>query len=540
MINRWRSLGIPVLVAGCLLAAPLTASAAAPRGDSDPGKPTLSEKVPFQYIPAAQKDRMAAQAPLVAAAQRLRDAIEAGDRTDRAGYTGIALTEDGVRVYWKGKAPSDVRKLVRTEKVAELRTARYSRTELKAAEQEALAYIARTDGPVFGLRVPADGSGLVAQSSTALPSAKATAFKAKAVSRSDVGLSLEVAPAPKPQGRVDDFAPYYGGGRITNPDGSGCSSGFAVTRNNIQYLLTAGHCGWPGGTFNNGNNTRTVGVGDSENVSHDILLIRAGASGRIFDGGGLKLYEDRGQFTKAVSGWNDAFPNEWVCQSGMTSGAQCTIQNSNDFSYSYSFGGETYTDLVAAYSRGGIASRPGDSGGPVFTLNGEKVTAKGTISGGSSYYPIKISYNGKCLDADANALNRNGTRIQLWDCNNTMQQNFVFTNDGSIRSATNQAYCLDADLGTIANNGTTVQLWQCNGSNQQKWKFNGSVAGPIRSIYNNRCLDADLNRINTNGAKVQLWDCNNSGQQGWGPQTRVLYQDFRTANTDFGIGVITQ
>lgn len=122
----------------------------------------------------------------------------------------------------------------------------------------------------------------------------------------------------------------------------------------------------------------------------------------------------------------------------MTSGAQCNIQNSSDFSYSYSFGGETYTDLVAAYSRGGIGSRPGDSGGPVFTLDGEKVTAKGTISGGSSYYPIKISYNGKCLDADANALNRNGTRIQLWDCNNTMQQNFVFTNDGSIRSATNQ------------------------------------------------------------------------------------------------------
>lgn len=66
------------------------------------------------------------------------------------------------------------------------------------------------------------------------------------------------------------------------------------------------------------------------------------------------------------------------------------------------------------------------------------------------------------------------------------------------------------------------------------------MAGPIRSAYNNRCLDADLNRINLNGAKVQLWDCNASGQQNWGPQTRVLYQDFRTANRDFGIGVITQ
>lgn len=116
----------------------------------------------------------------------------------------------------------------------------------------------------------------------------------------------------------------------------------------------------------------------------------------------------------------------------------------------------------------------------------------------------------------------------------------MFRNDGTIRSATNDGFCLDADLATIGGNGTRIQLWTCNGTNQQKWKFNGSVAGPIQSIYNGRCLDGDLGQINNNGAKVQLWDCNNTAQQGWGPQTRMLYQDFRTANRDFGITVLTQ
>ncbi|GLY15856.1 hypothetical protein Kisp01_28710 [Kineosporia sp. NBRC 101677] len=537
MKSYWRTLGIPAVVVGCLVATPFTASAASSQGKSAEGEPTQTESRPFQYVPAAQKARMAKQAPLVKAAQQLRDALEGGRH---AGYTGISLTGDTVSVYWKGKVPTSVRKLVSSTAAAELRSARYSFTELKAAEKEAIKYIAAHDGPVFGVRVPADGSGLVAQTSSPLGTARAATFRARALDDSAVQMKVEVVPAPQPTGRVDDYAPYYGGGRITNPGGGGCSTGFAVQRNNVQYLLTAGHCGWPGGTFLNGNSSRTVGTGDSEHVAHDIMLIRAGSSGRIFDGGGLKLYEDRGQFTKAVSGWNDAFPNEWVCQSGMTSGAQCNIQNSNDFSYSYSFAGETYTDLVLAHSRGGIGSRPGDSGGPVFTLDGAKVTAKGTISGGSSFYPIKISYNGKCLDADAGNLNRDGTRIQLWDCNNSTQQNFVFRNDGTIRSATNDGFCLDADLATIGGNGTRIQLWTCNGTNQQKWKFNGSVAGPIQSIYNGRCLDGDLGQINNNGAKVQLWDCNNTAQQGWGPQTRMLYQDFRTANRDFGITVLTQ
>jgi len=36
--------------------------------------------------------------------------------------------------------------------------------------------------------------------------------------------------------------------------------------------------------------------------------------------------------------------------------------------------------------------------------------------------PVNVAYNGKCLDADLNTINANGTKVQLWDCNSTPQQ----------------------------------------------------------------------------------------------------------------------
>jgi hypothetical protein len=503
------------------------------------GKPR-SEKSAFDSIPDAAKARMAKQAPLVAAARRLRAGIEAGHST---GFTGISLAADGVSVYWKGKLPASVRTLIEAEKKVKVRVfvARYTYAELKKAERQTMAYIARTKGAVYGVRVPADGSGLVAQSSSAVSTIGVAGFRARALPGSGVDVRLEVKPAPAPTSRINDTPPFYGGSTITNPDGSWCSAGFGVVVGTQQFILTAGHCGWPNGTFMNGDRTRTIGTGAAENVGHDLLLVRASAGARIFDGGGLRFGENRTQFTKAVSGWADAFPNEWICQSGMISGANCNIHNTNNFSYSYrnNGNGEVYSDLVLAVSDSGIASRPGDSGGPVFTLDGARVTAKGTVSGGSTFYPFRLQYNGKCLDADANALNRNGTRIQLWTCNNTAQQSFAFRTDGSIVSATNTGYCLDADLNTIGGNGTRLQLWSCNGQPQQRWVFNSGGPGDIRSAYNGRCIDADLNTINRDGTYMQLWDCNGQNQQRWSTSTSMLYQDFRTANRDFGINVLT-
>jgi hypothetical protein len=129
--------------------------------------------------------------------------------------------------------------------------------------------------------------------------------------------------------------------------------------------------------------------------------------------------------------------------------------------------------------------------------------------------------SGRCVDADLNTIGSNGTKVQLWDCNRSAQQNWILYGDGTIRSSKN-GKCLDADLNTIGSNGTKVQLWDCNGKLQQKWSISGgttSATHRIVSQYTYRCVDADLNTIGGNGTKVQLWDCNSQPQQGW----RTLY-----------------
>lgn len=129
-------------------------------------------------------------------------------------------------------------------------------------------------------------------------------------------------------------------------------------------------------------------------------------------------------------------------------------------------------------------------------------------------------HNGQCVDADLNTIRGNGTRVQLWGCNNTRQQNWQRWSDGTVRSSYS-GRCVDADLNTIRGNGTRIQLWDCNGSRQQQW-YIGNQDGrgwTFQTSFNGRCLDADLNTIGRNGTKVQLWDCNGSYQQRW----RTLY-----------------
>nr|WP_278043842.1 ricin-type beta-trefoil lectin domain protein [Protofrankia symbiont of Coriaria ruscifolia] len=82
-----------------------------------------------------------------------------------------------------------------------------------------------------------------------------------------------------------------------------------------------------------------------------------------------------------------------------------------------------------------------------------------------------------------------------------------------------QRMCLDADLNGHSSNGTKVQLWACNGSVQQRWDYEGdpyTTGALIRSVqWPAMCLDADTNTIGGNGTKVQLWTCNGFAQQQW-------------------------
>src|SRR3954447_6620186 len=157
--------------------------------------------------------------------------------------------------------------------------------------------------------------------------------------------------------------------------------------------------------------------------------------------------------------------------------------------------------------------------------------ASSSASASSLAVELHSAYNGRCLDADLNTMWRNGTVMQLWDCNQEYQQSWYFNTPttslflpysgygypryavyGDIRSK-RSGRCLDADLNTIGRNGAVVQLWDCNGQRQQQWLYGPD--GTLRSAYNGRCLDADLNTTWRNGRVVQLWDCNSQPQQRW-------------------------
>lgn len=120
----------------------------------------------------------------------------------------------------------------------------------------------------------------------------------------------------------------------------------------------------------------------------------------------------------------------------------------------------------------------------------------------------------RCLDAALQSIQRNGTTIQLWDCNGQQQQRWEapLSGRGEIRNLAS-GRCLDAALQSIGRNGTVVQLWDCNGGDQQQWDV--AHPGNIKNVHSGRCLDAALQSVDRNGTTMQLWDCNGGNQQFW-------------------------
>jgi hypothetical protein len=113
----------------------------------------------------------------------------------------------------------------------------------------------------------------------------------------------------------------------------------------------------------------------------------------------------------------------------------------------------------------------------------------------------------KCLDADPRGWG-NGSRVYIWDCNYSYQQRWgtFGQNDGfqlwvAMNGTVGSTMCLDADANNGAN-GARVQLWQCNGSLQQTWRAGSNYGGAyFRNSKFGKCLDADLNHIYENGGR---------------------------------------
>jgi hypothetical protein len=361
---------------------------------ADPGAEKQSPEARFEDTMApAVLAAMRAQEALRPAMRALQDEIEAGQYP---GATSAGYDDDGgLFLYWKGDLPPRMQAAVATaEKLApvHVRAARYSRAELNA-QAERVAEVMRAH-PELGLQsvvALGDGSGLRvevrARGAAAKPGLPAFAPGLPAL---DVPVTAVTA-APFellscPSGgctRTDDTSPWNGGGWISNPGRMRCTSGFGVrnTSTGGQYLITAAHCATPPDHLEDAAG-EYIGESTREFWRHDLILIAAYAMPWIWDGTANTSNH------KAVSGWGWATPGELVCLSGSTSGIICGLKTQNDWSpqaCGYDSDGDygCYTDLINTKQIDGqVGGRHGDSGGPVFVLDGARVQARGTVSGG--------------------------------------------------------------------------------------------------------------------------------------------------------------
>ncbi|MFI5932903.1 PQQ-dependent sugar dehydrogenase [Actinoplanes sp. NPDC051494] len=166
-------------------------------------------------------------------------------------------------------------------------------------------------------------------------------------------------------------------------------------------------------------------------------------------------------------------------------------------------GWETFTDV-----NGTISGAPASTGTLYLTFAGGAGSLfdvdSFTLTTGSG--PIRGLAN-KCLDV-AGGATANGTKIQLYTCNNTAAQNWAVTPGSTVKAL---GKCLDVAGGATAN-GTKAQLYTCNGSGAQNWA--AQADGTLRNPASGRCLDVSQNN-SADGQQIHIWDCLGAANQKW-------------------------
>ncbi|EOQ99171.1 Endo-1,4-beta-xylanase A [Wallemia ichthyophaga EXF-994] len=115
----------------------------------------------------------------------------------------------------------------------------------------------------------------------------------------------------------------------------------------------------------------------------------------------------------------------------------------------------------------------------------------------------------KCVDV-AGAEFSNGTPVQIYDCNDTEAQKFVFTEGETKVKVANHDYCLDA--GSDPASGTMAKIWQCyEDLDAQSFYYTDDYRMAV--LGEGLCLDL-TDGMMANGTVLQTWYCtdNNTNQ----------------------------
>jgi hypothetical protein len=223
-------------------------------------------------------------------------------------------------------------------------------------------------------------------------------------------------PHTMPAGRNDDGTLWTGGGSvislITAAGTGGCTTGIPWQINGVSAMLTAGHCApdskgayvrtpvgligivfaTDGSTWKTG--TGTVALPGQTTLLGDLSLIKMGYD---LDGDGDKensgYYINRGAGINSgvnanepaiINGYATMGVGQSYCSGGSRTGELCgwVVQDTSmDWTYS---DGTVVRNASWARKTSGACQNPGDSGGPVYSVNSNgTVKVRGVLSGGS-------------------------------------------------------------------------------------------------------------------------------------------------------------
>jgi hypothetical protein len=130
----------------------------------------------------------------------------------------------------------------------------------------------------------------------------------------------------------------------------------------------------------------------------------------------------------------------------------------------------------------------------------------GTVNKGPAGPIVSGYHRTACVD-DSNDSTANDTKIVMWDCNGTAQQDWTIAGDGTIRI---NGKCMDIYRDEKTNKAP-VELWTCTGGANQQWQpRNGALVNPVSG----QCLDDP--RFNTaDGTQLEIYTCNGGANQQW-------------------------
>jgi len=116
--------------------------------------------------------------------------------------------------------------------------------------------------------------------------------------------------------------------------------------------------------------------------------------------------------------------------------------------------------------------------------------------------------SGKCMQVVISDGQVKGTLVELADCNPSFDiQQWEFTADSHLRSI-GYDMCLDVTGDPGSENGSRLQVWPCediNSNPAQKWVMNSE--GYIQNGLSKRCIDVPGEKGSASGSILQIWDC---------------------------------